>query len=160
MNRQTVIAVLLWPQRNSTVHTLSLTPNCSSTSYKIAGVCVWECHKFVSGSLRELNINIRPNNNNGTFSAALSDVLIISSWKRTCYVDGQCYHVRSKAVGAGFVEKLWWFFFSCYPCSLGFPLFNVTKITSLCPKLNIPTQWLAACEVSDPDMPTTDHSVW
>lgn len=42
--------------------------------------------------------------------AAFSDVLIICGWKRTC-VDGRCYHVQSNVVGAGFVEKVWWFFF-------------------------------------------------
>lgn len=30
--------------------------------------------------------------------------------------------------------------FFCYPCSLCFPLLDVTKITQLCPKLNIPTE--------------------
>lgn len=43
-------------------------------------------------------------------SAAFSDVLIICGWKRTCCVDGRCYHVQSNVAGAGFVEKVWWFF--------------------------------------------------
>lgn len=41
-----------------------------------------------------------------------------------------------------------WAIFFCYPCSLCFPLLDVTKITQLCPKLNIPTQWLVVRAIS------------
>lgn len=48
--------------------------------------------------------------------------------------------------------------FFCYPCSLCFPLLDVTKITWLCPKLNIPTQWLVVRCVSDTNMPSRQFS--
>lgn len=51
-------------------------------------------------------------------------MLIICGWKRTCCADGRCYHVQSNVAGAGFVEKVWWFFLLPLQFALSSPRCN------------------------------------